>query len=240
MLDASGFPVIAYYDTVFGDLELAHCTDATCAGKAVTTVDGSGVVGQYASLALDVSGYPVIAYYDVTNGDLKVAHCADAACSTGTTTITTVDSDGDVGQYASMMLNLFGWPVVSYFDATNLEVKVAGVSVESPTCSSSTSIQIVDSAGWVGQLTSLALDAAGRPVVSYSQDGSSNLKVAHCGNYICSAGNTITIVPGNYQSSGGPNPWTVVPHVTRPGCCGVPGGGGLRSRQHKPARVSLR
>jgi hypothetical protein len=202
VLDASGFPVIAYYDTVLGDLELAHCTDATCAGKTVATVDSGGVVGQYTSLALDASGFPVIAYYDVTNGDLKVAHCADAACGAGTT-VTTVDSGGDVGQYASMMLNLPGWPVVSYFDATNGDLKVARCG--NATCGSGTSIQTVDSAGWVGLYTSLALDIAGKPVVSYYEDGVNYLKVVHCGTATCGSGNTITYVQGTYPQVGGPS-----------------------------------
>ena len=41
-----------------------------------------------------------IAYHDVTNRDLKVAKCTDAACSNAI--ITTVDSAGDVGRWASI------------------------------------------------------------------------------------------------------------------------------------------
>jgi hypothetical protein len=38
--------------------------------NAPVTVDSSGTVGQYNSLA-EVNGSPAISYYDATNGDLK-------------------------------------------------------------------------------------------------------------------------------------------------------------------------
>ena len=52
----------------------------------------------------------------------------------------------------------------------------------------------VDSAGDVGQQSSIAIGTDGLPVVAYSDDTNDDLKVAHCGNLTCTAGNTLTKV----------------------------------------------
>ncbi|HOZ37038.1 MAG TPA: hypothetical protein PLR18_04410, partial [bacterium] len=46
------------------------------------TVDATGIVGYYSSLALGTDGFARIAYSDRTNADLKFAQCTNADCST--------------------------------------------------------------------------------------------------------------------------------------------------------------
>src|SRR5438874_1500046 len=102
-------------------------------------------------------------------------------------TITTVDSAGDVGYYTSIAI-LNGLPVISYYDNTNGDLKVVACGDE--TCNNGDTITTVDSGGDVGYYTSIAT-LNGAPVISYTDGTNGDLKVAACGNEFCTASNTI-------------------------------------------------
>lgn len=180
-LDANGFPIVSYYDATNGDLIVAHCNDVNCLGgdESLQTVDSVGNVGSYTSLILDGNGYPIISYYDVSNGHLKVAHCNDSDCSGNDESLQTVDSVGDVGQYTSLALNNNGYPVISYFNITNSNLKVAYCN--DPNCSGNDErLQTMDFGANTGRYTSLVLDSNDNPIVSYYDGGDDDL-VLHYG-----------------------------------------------------------
>jgi hypothetical protein len=212
-LDFSGNPVISYYDFSNQDLKLLHCNDPNCAsgGDSLTSSDTAGDVGQYASLEIDVNGSPVVSYYDVSNGDLKLLHCNDANCAGGDDSIALADTPGFLGSFTSLELEtrlvsmppfqfFISIPVISYYDQTNDDLKI--VHCNDPNCFGfDESTQSPDSAGNVDGNTSLALDAD-RPVVAYSSSDTEDLKVLHCNDPNCAGGDDSIQFPDTEGSVG--------------------------------------
>lgn len=157
-LDADGYPHISYFDSVNGDLKYAQWAGDTWRIQTVDRVDWQN---PSSSLALDDVGRPHISYYDGTAGDLKYARWNGDAWA-----IQTVDGVGDVGKSSSLALDGTGFPHISYYDDTTDDLKYARWDGALET-GSAWFIQTVDSAGRVGQYSSLALDSIGQPHISY-------------------------------------------------------------------------
>ena len=189
-IGTDGLPVVSYHDQDKGNLKVAHCGTLTCSSAMLTTVDHLGFVGDDSSLAIGADGLPVISYYD-SNGSLKVAHCGSVTCRPrSANTVTTVDS-ARVGLYNSIAVGVDGLPVVSYWDLSNKDLKVAHCG--NVTCTAGNTLTTVDSAGFLGEFSSIAIGADGLPVVSYLHSGV-GLKFAHCGNVTCTEATTLTAV----------------------------------------------
>ena len=171
-LDSTGKPAISYYDATNADLKYARWNGTSW---DIGTVDSAGNVGQYTSLAFDSSGNPAISYHDATKDDLKYAHWNGTSwigADDSSLVPDTVDSAGWVGSYTSLAFDGSGNPAISYYDATNGDLKYAYWRC----CQWYT--ETVDSAGDVGSYTSLALDRSGNPAISYHDATKGDLKYA--------------------------------------------------------------
>ncbi len=126
------------------------------------------------------------------------ALCSDLP---GVTTITTVDEPvNSVGEFTSIAIGSDGLAVISYFDLSAGNLKVAKCA--NAACSGAATITTVDplNINVVGRYTSIAIGSDGRPVISYLDTTAGALKVAKCANAACTGTATITTVddPANF------------------------------------------
>jgi hypothetical protein len=182
----NGNPIISYHDSTNGDLKIAACNNPTCNTSTNTTIDSTGNVGYYNSITIGTNGNPIISYFDQTNSNLKIAACNNPTCTTSTNT--TIDSAGDVGAYTSIAIGTNGNPIISYYDETNNDLKIA--ACKNPTCTGATELDrsdryTVDSDGFVGYFTSIAIGINGNPIISYLDGTNRDLKIAACKNPTC-------------------------------------------------------
>ncbi len=113
-----------------GDLKVAHCSNDLCNAFSFLTADSAGDVGRYTSITLGTDSLPVISYYEggIVN-NLKVVHCSNDLC--GATSTAAVESGGgivNIGQYTSITVGTDGLPVISYYDVSTADLKVAHCS----------------------------------------------------------------------------------------------------------------
>jgi hypothetical protein len=164
-MSPGGNPVISYNDYSNDDLKVAACSNSTCSASTVTTVDSTGDVGSYTSIAIGANGNPVISYYDYSNGDLKVAACSNSTCSAST--VTTVDSTGDVGSNTSIAIGADGWPIIVYRNSSGA-LRIA--ECESSTCANRRTFLLDSRSDWYGldtPSTAMAITADGSRAIFY-------------------------------------------------------------------------
>ena len=179
---ADGLGLISYRGSE-GFLKVAHCDNIECSSANITNL--SNLRAKHSSVTIGADGLGLISYY--ANHELKAAHCSDSACSSAT--LTTLDSEwrdinntGDLGNYSSVTIGADGLGLISYYDATNADLKVAHCS--DAACSSATTITL-DSDEDVGMYTSVTIGADGLGLISYYDATHGDLKVAHCANRFC-------------------------------------------------------
>ena len=129
------------------------------------TIDMSGDVGFYSSIAVDSDDMPSIAYYDRQYTNLNVISKKDENWVRYT-----VDDSGDVGRYASLAFDNQGCMHIAYYDASFNDLKYARQMEDG------WDIQTLDSKGVVGLDCSLALDKDDHPHISFFDDTNQVLK----------------------------------------------------------------
>jgi hypothetical protein len=87
-----------------------------------------------------------------------------------------------VGKYTSTTIGADGLGLISYYDSTKDDLKVAHCS--NTNCTAAT-ITPLDETGNVGYYSSVTIGADGLGLISYYYNDNEDLKVAHCENAFC-------------------------------------------------------
>lgn len=129
VMDTSGILYFSYYDG--GSQNLKYGYGQSGAWKTYT-LDSSDDNGKYSSIVRDSQGDIMISYYSetkqalrfITNKKLGAATAMYAGFHLGWTPMT-VDENGVVGMDNSLGLSASGYPIISYYDASNRDLKIA-------------------------------------------------------------------------------------------------------------------
>jgi len=194
-IGADGLPLISHLDETANALRVTHCGNAACtAGTTSYTVIGTAnVVGAFTSLAIGVDGLPIISHHDGTLRALRVTHCGNRGCYAGNVSTTVDDPANQVGFDTSIAIGTDGLPIISHRDSTAQALRVTHCGNAACT-SGNVSTTVDDPANDVGSRTSIAIGADGLPIISHEDHTAFALRVTHCGNLACTAGNVSTTV----------------------------------------------
>ena len=170
-IDSTGSPHVLSVDpSQFGSQDGLEYATFDGQGWTVDTVGSGPLPYEFGnSLAIDSEDRPHTVWFDDGALDLKYA-----IRDSGSWTISTVDSDGDVGRYASLAVDQDDNPVVSYFEKTS---ESEGFIKLARWTGSQWEVQRIDEMdavfpGFFGarKNSSVLLDADGRPIVAYSDE----------------------------------------------------------------------
>ena len=174
------FIAICYYDAINGQLLFIRSTNTTgTTWGTVEVVDTatSVNVGQYISMKLDSADLVCISYYDAVNQNLmfRKSNQANPTLPGHWDAIQTVESSNDVGQYSSLSLDAANLIYISFYDATNGNLRFiqstnAAGTLWNPAIA-------IDSTGNVGLFTSIGMSGT-NVVISYYDLTNTHLKSA--------------------------------------------------------------
>jgi len=113
-----------------------------------------------------------------------VVHCTNASCGTHDTPVA-LDTPGSVGSDTSIAIGADNLPIISYYDATNQDLKVVHCAVVS--CATHDTPVALDTTASVTSFTAIAIGAGGLPVIAYRGTSNNVLRAVECTDPACLA-----------------------------------------------------
>ena len=152
-IDSNDGVHISFYDENNDDLDYATCSSGCTSASNwdIVSVDTTGTVGPYNSIAIDSNDGIHISYKDYTNDDLKYATCSsDCTNASNWDTVSLDTSTTNVGKYTSIAIDSDDVIHISYHHEGWGDLKYATCS-SGCTNASNWDILIVDAPGKVGR-----------------------------------------------------------------------------------------
>ena len=155
--------------------DLYYTTNAS-GSWASAVIDSTGNLGGDCFILLDSDDDIHITYRDDSNTNLKYATKAlSSNIAASNWDVSTMDNNGDVGNFGSMAVDANDTLHVAYYSATGSCLKYATLEDGSTTWSR----EIVESTNEIGKFTSIALDSHGKPHITYFDDTNDDLRYTH-------------------------------------------------------------
>ncbi len=159
------------------DLEYAYYDGTNSpAFESAVSLKGYDVSDVQVSIGITPGAVPIIALHH-PSGELWVLQRSSAPPSAGNWQSTVVEpfvNNEDRGRFVSLAVDGQGWPHLCYFrwDRSRSELWYNHFN------GSSWQMKVVDTEGMTGASCSIALNAAGRPLISYLNSSNNDLKIA--------------------------------------------------------------
>ena len=199
---------VGYYTSIAIDsndaVHISHFDDtnkhpkyATCSSGCTTAsnwdnvqVETSGSGGYFSSIAIDSNDAVHMSYFRWTNSEFKYATCSSGCTMTSNWNTVSFDSVGSLGtgHNPSLAIDSNDGVHVSYFDATNNDLKYATCSSGCTTASNWNKVS-VDTTGDVGYHSSIGIDSNDAVHISYFDETNDDLKYATCSSGCTTASN---------------------------------------------------